>query len=200
MQVINGDDALRKALSEPWDLMILDLTLPGMDGIELTVELKKRLPALPIIMVTARSAESERVQGHDVGADDYVIKPFSMLELVARARAVMRRSDAASVPQDTSVLTVGNIVLDADRHCAFISDKRIELTAREFSLLAMFVRYPGKVFSRAELLTEVWGLSYDGYRHTVNTHINRLRAKLEPDPSQPIYIRTVWGVGYKLEA
>lgn len=198
VQVNDGHDGLHRALHEHWDLLILDLTLPGMDGIEITKELKRRLPALPIIVITARNSESERIQGLDAGADDYVIKPFSMRELVARARAVIRRSDALVDPRPSKVSQAGDITLDEDSHCAYVGNKRIELTVREFGLLSEFVRHPGKVFSRAELLSRVWNSSYTGYRHTVNTHINRLRGKLESDPSQPTRILTVWGVGYKL--
>lgn len=200
VQVANGREGLHRALHEFWDLLILDLTLPDVDGIQIATELKRRLPALPIIIMTARNSESERVHGLDSGADDYVIKPFSMLEMVARVRAVIRRTDALKLPAQNTVLRAGDIVLDADSHCAYVAEKRVELTAREFGLLAEFVRHPGKVFSRAELLSRVWDSTYEGYRHTVNTHINRLRGKLEPNPSQPTHILTVWGVGYKLKA
>lgn len=199
-QVTDGREGLHRALHEPWNLLILDLTLPSMDGICIATELKRRLPTLPIIIITARSSEPERILGFNAGADDYVSKPFSMLELVARVRAVIRRSETQVSLTQQGVLRAGDIDLNAETHCAYISDKRIELTAREFSLLAEFVRQPGKVFSRAELLNRVWGSTYEGYRHTVNTHINRLRGKLEPDPSRPTHIVTVWGVGYKLVA
>ncbi len=199
-QVTDGQEGLHRALHEPWDLLILDLTLPGIDGISIATELKRRLPTLPIIIITARSSEPERILGLDAGADDYVSKPFSMLELVARVRAVIRRSETQVSPSQQGMLRAGDIDLNAETHCAYVANKRIELTVREFGLLAEFVRQPGKVFSRAELLNRVWGSTYEGYRHTVNTHINRLRGKLEPDPSQPTHIVTVWGVGYKLVA
>ena len=199
VHVADGDEGLTRALHEAWDLLILDLTLPGLDGIYIATELKRRQPLLPIIVITARSSEAERVSGLDAGADDYVTKPFSMLELVARVRAVIRRSKTMRSATQQTVLRVGDLVLDFDSHCAHVSNTRIELTAREFGLLALFANYPGKVFSRADLLEKVWGSSYEGYRHTVNTHINRLRAKLEPDPGHPTFIRTVWGVGYKLD-
>jgi len=198
--VTDGREGLRRAQAEPWDLLVLDLTLPGLDGIHITTELKRCLPALPIIIITARTSESERIHGLDAGADDYVSKPFSMLELAARVRSTLRRCDTNTLPEQQGLLRVGDVSLDTDRHCAFVADKQIELTAREFGLLAEFIRNPGKVFSRAELLNRVWGSSYEGYRHTVNTHINRLRGKLEPDPSKPVYIVTVWGVGYKIQA
>jgi len=198
--VTDGREGLRRAQAEPWDLLVLDLTLPGLDGIHIATELKRCLPALPIIIITARTSESERIHGLDAGADDYVSKPFSMLELAARVRSTLRRCDTNTLPEQQGLLRVGDVSLDTDRHCAFVADKQIELTAREFGLLAEFIRNPGKVFSRAELLNRVWGSSYEGYRHTVNTHINRLRGKLEPDPSKPVYIVTVWGVGYKIQA
>lgn len=195
--VDNGPEALRCALTQSYDLLVLDLSLPGMDGIDVAEQLKSELPSLSIIIITARSSESDRVRGLDAGADDYVVKPFSMLELVARVRATLRRVDVMK-PPSTGKIQAGDIVIDVKSHCAFVKHRRIELTAREFGLLSEFVNNPGQVFSRAELLLNVWGSSYDGYRHTVNTHINRLRNKVEPDPRQPVYITTVWGVGYKL--
>ena len=197
--ISDGSEGLVRALHEPWDLLILDLTLPGLDGIYVAKELKRRQPSLPIIVITARSTEAERILGLDAGADDYVTKPFSMLELVARVRAVLRRSNTLRTATQQKIVKIGDIVLDSDSHCAHVNNRRIQLTVREFGLLTVFANNPGKVFSRAELLEKVWGSSYEGYRHTVNTHINRLRAKLEPDPSHPAYIRTVWGVGYKLD-
>ena len=194
----NGSDGLTLALRECWDLLVLDLTLPGLDGLYILKELKQRQPQLPIILVTARTSEAERVSGLDAGADDYITKPFSMLELAARVRAAIRRSKAIAPTEHQAILAVGDIVLDSDSHCAHVNNRRIELTAREFGLLSTFANHPGKVFSRADLLEKVWDSSYEGYRHTVNTHINRLRSKIEPDPAHPVYIRTVWGVGYKL--
>lgn len=196
--VDNGADALERALTETWDLLVLDLGLPKVDGIDVARELKRHVPSLPIIVVSARNSETERIQGLDAGADDYLVKPFSMLELVARVKATFRRSDAIKQPSDKNI-RAGDIVLDSETHGAYVDGRRIELTVREFGLLSEFVSHPGRVFSRADLLLSVWGSSYEGYRHTVNTHINRLRNKLEPRSGKSRYIHTVWGVGYKLE-
>lgn len=198
VHVDDGLDALSSALQGQWDMLILDLGLPGIDGVVIARQVRKHNPAIPILMVTARGSEAERVQGLDAGADDYVVKPFSMIELVARVRAMFRRYDA--VVQDTgeAVWVAGDLVLDANTQSVDISGRSVELTCREFSLLAEFVGRPGKTFKRSELLENVWGTQYAGYRHTVNTHINRLRAKIEPDPANPRYILTVWGVGYRL--
>lgn len=196
--VDNGGEALERALTEPWDLLVLDLGLPTVDGIDVAKVLKRRVPSLPILVISARNSEAERILGLEAGADDYLVKPFSMLELVARAKATFRRSDAIKQPSSSNI-RAGGIVLCSETHGAFVEGRRIELTVREFGLLSEFVNHPGRVFSRAELLRSVWGSSYEGYRHTVNTHINRLRNKLEPEPGKPTYIRTVWGVGYKLE-
>ncbi|NND93107.1 MAG: response regulator transcription factor [Granulosicoccus sp.] len=195
--VARGDQGLARGLEEPWDLVILDLGLPGVDGLVIAAEIRHANPLLPVLIVTARSTEPERVSGLDAGADDYIVKPFSMLELVARVRAVFRRVDVQASQVRNKVTVVGDLVLDEDCHVARVNGNTIALTIREFGLLAEFVRHPGKAFTRAELLERVWGSHYQGYRHTVNTHINRLRAKIEPDPGNPRYIQTVWGVGYK---
>lgn len=192
----NGAVALERALQEEWDLMILDLGLPGLDGIDVTRELAIAKPSLCLIIVTARSSESERIQGLEAGSDDYIVKPFSMRELMARVNVVFRRIDNSRT--QPSVLVVGDLELDTEHHCVRVSGRTVELTAREFGLLAEFVSHPGRVFRRSELLERVWGSRYEGYRHTVNTHINRLRAKIETTPSSPKYIQTVWGVGYRL--
>ena len=199
VHVDNGVDALSSALQGKWDMLILDLGLPGIDGVVIARQVRKHNPAIPILMVTARGSEAERVQGLDAGADDYVVKPFSMIELVARVRALFRRSDAAVRRIGEPVLVAGDLVLDSNTQTVNVSGSTVELTCREFTLLAEFVARPGKTFKRSELLENVWGTQYEGYRHTVNTHINRLRAKIEPDPATPRYILTVWGVGYRLD-
>ncbi len=197
--VTSGESGLELIGTSNWDLVILDLGLPGIDGIDVAAKIKQLRPSLPIMVVTARSSELDRVSGLDAGADDYVIKPFSMLELVARVRAVFRRLDNQEAKVSDRALVAGDLVLDLDTHAVLIHGKSIALTAREFGLLGEFVAHPGKVFRRGELLERVWGTQYEGYRHTVNTHINRLRAKIELDPHNPNYIQTVWGVGYKLK-
>lgn len=194
----DGVDALAAALREPWDMLILDLGLPGLDGLRLAEQVRRHAPGLPILMVTARGAESERVSGLDAGADDYIVKPFSMAELVARVRALFRRCDVARTAPERQMLIVGDLILDFDARTVSVSGHDIELTGREFGLLSTFMRSPGRTFSRSELLETVWGTSYAGYRHTVNTHINRLRAKIEPDPAAPCHVLTVRGLGYRL--
>jgi len=203
--VADGNLALtryRLALqSRPFDLVVLDLMLPGMDGLELCRAIRAHAGYVPILMLTAKSSELDRVLGLEMGADDYLTKPFSIPELQARVKALFRRVEALKVDGEASntpqVIEHGGLRIDVGRHQAFIDDKLVELTAREFDLLCYFARYPGRVYSRAQLLDQVWGYNHAGYEHTVNTHINRLRAKIEQDPAKPRYIQTVWGVGYK---
>lgn len=197
--VERGDLGLHKALNEHWDLMILDLRLPGMDGLEVCREMRSKGVELPLIMLTARSTELDRVLGLELGADDYLTKPFSSLELAARARALLRRSSRAqqSDAEAPNTLQVKQLLLDKLQHRVSLNNVDIELTAREFDLLWFFASHPGRVFNRSELLDKVWGYGHEGYEHTVNSHINRLRAKIERNPSAPEYLLTVWGVGYK---
>ncbi len=197
--VERGDIGLHKALNENWDLMILDLRLPGMDGLEVCREMRSKGVDLPLIMLTARSTELDRVLGLELGADDYLTKPFSSLELAARVRALLRRSSRAQQPdtQEPNSLQINQLLLDKLQRRVLLSEVDIELTAREFDLLWFFASHPGRVFNRSELLDKVWGYGHEGYEHTVNSHINRLRAKIELNPSAPEYLLTVWGVGYK---
>ena len=203
--VADGVEGLSLALGEPWDLVILDLSLPRCDGLAICEAVRRRHPTLPIVIVTARGAEEDRVRGLDLGADDYLAKPFGVAELVARVRAVLRRVDAlaaASPAPDAAsgTVVVGDIELRPAAHEASVAGRPVALTPKEFDLLLTFCRAPERVFPRAELLRTVWGHAHEGYLHTVNTHINRLRAKIAPDPSTPRYVTTVWGVGYKLAA
>ena len=196
----NGDDGLRLALSDDWALIVLDLSLPGPDGLAICRAVRSRRPQQPVMLLTARSSEADRVLGLDTGADDYLTKPFGVLELVARARAILRRvatwrgDDAAEA---SAPISIGPLHLDPERREVFVDGEPVELTNREFELLEYFARRPGRVFRRSDLLDRVWGRGHVGYEHTVNSHINRLRAKIEPDPSEPTMITTVWGVGYK---
>ena len=153
-------------------------------------------------MLTSKSSELDRVVGLEVGADDYVIKPFSILELMARVKAILRRSELSAQPQrqSPSVVQLGNLNINPVTRRVTVRDELVELTAKEFDLLLHFANNPDRVFRRAELLDSVWGYGHDGYEHTVNSHINRLRAKIEHDPTQPELIVTVWGVGYKINA
>ena len=197
--VERGDIGLHKALNEHWDLMILDLRLPGMDGLEVCREMRSKGVELPLIMLTARSTELDRVLGLELGADDYLTKPFSSLELAARVRALLRRSSRAkqSDAEEPGTIQIKQLSLDKLQHRVVLNNRDIELTAREFDLLWFFASHPGRVFNRSELLDKVWGYGHEGYEHTVNSHINRLRAKIERNPSAPEYLLTVWGVGYK---
>ena len=194
----DGISGLALALKEQWDLILIDLTLPRIDGIDICRQVREINPALPIILVSARSAEDERIHGLEVGADDYITKPFGIDELIARVKAVLRRVEAMQSAISTDVVCVNGVVLDPVKRSVSITGKSVKLTVREFELLLYFAKAPGQVFNRGELLEKVWGYGHQGYLHTVNTHINRLRNKIEPDPAHPVYIQTVWGVGYKL--
>ncbi len=196
-----GDLGLTKAQGGGYDLLILDLMLPGLDGLSVCRELRRSDPLLPILMLTAKGTELDRVLGLELGADDYLTKPFSVRELVARVKAQLRRVQAlaqhTTPVEQGQALRCADLLIDPDRRRVTRADTPIELTAREFDLLHFFARHPGRVYSRVQLLEQVWGYGHEGYEHTVNSHINRLRAKLEPDPANPRYVLTVWGVGYK---
>ena len=198
----DGIEGLEVFKQNQFDLVVLDLMLPGMEGLSICREMRKDGAYVPILMLTAKSTELDRVVGLEMGADDYLTKPFSIPELLARIKALFRRVDAltrkTTAEQDAKQLVEhGDLRIDVQRHKVSIKDVPVDLTAREFDLLVYFARYPGRVFSRVQLLDAVWGYSHEGYEHTVNTHINRLRTKIEKDPSKPCYIKTVWGVGYK---
>lgn len=195
----DGETGLQRLAAMPPDLLILDINLPGVDGYEICREVRSRPGYTPIIIVSGKSAESQRILGLELGADDYVTKPFSVLELVSRVRALFRRVDALRQPAATAPgpLLAGRFAIDPLAREVKLNGAPVALTAREFDLLHFFARHPGQAFSRIELLNQVWGYSHDGYEHTVNTHINRLRAKIETDPARPAHILTVWGVGYK---
>jgi DNA-binding response OmpR family regulator len=197
----DGPAGLRRAQAESFDLIILDLMLPGIDGLEICKRLRAGTDYTPILMLTAKSTELDRVLGLEIGADDYLTKPFSIPELLARVKALFRRVDAltskeAGTPREEPI-EVGPLRINPDQRQVTVEGRALDLTAKEFDLLSHFARHPGRVFSRAQLLDQVWGYGHQGYEHTVNSHINRLRAKVEQDPSEPRYILTVWGVGYK---
>jgi DNA-binding response OmpR family regulator len=198
-KVGNGFAALKRFEEEPFDLVILDLMLPDLDGLDICRRLRARPDYLPILMLTAKSSEFDRVLGLEVGADDYLTKPFSIRELLARIKALFRRVDAlAETPaQPLKVMQFEGLTIDPARRRVLVNSQEVHLTSREFDLLAHFATHPGLVYSRAQLLDLVWGYGHDGYEHTVNSHINRLRAKIESTPAAPRFILTVWGVGYK---
>ncbi len=194
----DGNSGLQQALSGQYDLLVLDLMLPGRDGLTLCKDIRRQERYLPVLMLTARSSELDRVLGLELGADDYLTKPFSIRELVARVKAILRRQTALAPPATApATLDCGELHIDVGRRVVTVYGRPVELTAREFDLLLHFARHPGQVFSRAQLLDQVWGYGHEGYEHTVNSHINRLRAKIEQDPARPRYVLTVWGVGYK---
>jgi len=197
----DGHQGMRQALGHQWDLIMLDLRLPGPDGLSICRALRREQAYTPILMLTSKSSELDRVLGLELGADDYVTKPFSVCELMARVKAIFRRVDSMSkqYATDSETLSFGPFEIDTAGRQVTLDNQAISLTAREFDLLLHFVRHPGQVFSRAQLLDSVWGYGHEGYEHTVNSHINRLRAKIEQSSAQPEYIVTVWGVGYKLD-
>jgi phosphate regulon transcriptional regulator PhoB len=192
----DGEVALREFRNRPADLVILDLMLPGKDGFEVFRELRKE-SQVPVIMLTARGGEADKVLGLEIGADDYMTKPFSPRELVARVKAVLRRMEPRE-PAENQILRVGEITLDPLRHRVTVGDREVQLAPREFELLRMLMANRGVVLSRETLLEKVWGYDYVGDTRTVDVHVVRLRQKLEPDPSRPTYIETVRGVGYRM--
>ncbi len=194
-----GESAMHRIERGDHDLVILDLMLPGMDGLTICRRIRENDPYLPILILSAKSDEVDRIVGLELGADDYITKPFSVRELVARIRAMLRRTRDRSVKGDRGATQrrIGNLVVDTGQRVVLAGSHRIELTAKEFDLLVTLCDEPGRAFSRRELLELVWGYHYAGYSHTVNSHINRLRAKIEPDPGHPRYIETVWGFGYR---
>ena len=198
----DGSAALARQTEAPADLLILDLMMPGLDGLEVCKALRARQSSAPILMLTARSTELDRVLGLELGADDYLTKPFSLAELMARVKALLRRAELLRQAQDRgaaeTTLRRGELEINVPRRQVRLRGATIDCTAREFDLLLHFAQHPGHVFSRSQLLGAVWGYTHDGYEHTVTTHINRLRAKLEVDPMRPELILTVRGAGYKL--
>ncbi len=196
----DGADGLAKSESSAFDLVILDLMLPEIDGLEICRRIRSKATYVPIIMLTSKSSELDRVLGLEMGADDYVTKPFSIRELMARVKAMFRRLDELRPEKrldETPVIRAADMTIDPAKRKVSLKGRTIELTAKEFDLLHYFAIHAGRVFTRSQLLDSVWGYGHDGYEHTVNSHINRLRAKIEEDPGNPVYILTVWGVGYQ---
>ena len=196
----DGDDGLAQALTEAYDLIVLDIMLPGTDGFDICRRLRQEKCPTPILMVTAKTEEVDKVLGLELGADDYITKPFSIREVLARVKALFRRVEVDQETQgqaDDTPIELGKVVVEPEKRKVTVEGEAVDLTSKEFELLLLFARHPGRAFSRDELLDEVWGYQYSGYSHTVNTHINRLRNKIEPDPSEPRYVKTVWGVGYR---
>jgi DNA-binding response OmpR family regulator len=195
----SGVGGLAKAMSGQHEILILDRMLPDMDGLEICRKVRAEGSTVPVLMISAKSEEDDKVGGLEVGADDYITKPFSVRELVARIQAVLRRVEMESSEpvQSPTKISAGGLSIDIDKRVIDVEGTEVNLTAREFDLLVQFASNPGRVYTRGQLLDLVWGYSHGGYEHTVNSHMNRLRSKIEPDPSVPKYILTIWGVGYK---
>ncbi|MCB0634401.1 MAG: response regulator transcription factor [Saprospiraceae bacterium] len=196
----DGTQGYQLALDPTLDLIILDLMLPGMEGTEICRQVRAHNIITPILMLTARSEEIDRVLGLEFGADDYLTKPFSVREFIARVKAIFRRTQMMSVKNREGQkrrMNFDSLSIDLDMRKVTIQDQRVELSPKEFDLLSLLASSPGKSYDRNRILNLVWGYDFDGYEHTVNSHINRLRAKIEPDLSNPKYILTTWGVGYR---
>ena len=194
----NGWKALDQATNHHYDLVILDLMLPGMNGLEICRKIRQVNKVLPILMLTAKSEEQDKIDGFNVGADDYLTKPFSNGELIARIKALLRRTSHHLNDKDPpTFIQQYELRLDIAEHTLYKQGQRIDLTAKEFDLLCFFMTHPGRAFTRQQLLNEVWGPHFDGLDHTVNSTINRLRSKIESDPNKPEYILTAWGIGYR---
>ncbi len=192
----DGEEALNLAKSNAYDMILLDVMLPKMDGFEVCQAIRE-FSEVPIIMLTAKGDDMDKILGLEYGADDYITKPFNILEVKARIKAIMRRTSSAKVVKEqTSVIEKGDIKLDCDSRRLFINDEEINLTAREFELLEILVKNENKVYSRESLLNLVWGKDYPGDVRTVDVHVRRLREKIETNPSEPKYVHTKWGVGY----
>ncbi|MEJ2049433.1 MAG: response regulator transcription factor [Calditrichota bacterium] len=197
----DGESGLRKALQNEYKLIILDLMLPKLDGLEVCKRIRTENKFIPILMLTAKSEELDKVLGLELGADDYLTKPFSIRELIARIKAILRRlkidQEKSTSGPEIPNLEFRDLILDLEKRKVTLAGDKIDLTAKEFDLLALFAKNPGRTYNRQQLLDIVWGYQFDGYDHTVNSHINRLRSKIEQDPSNPTFIKTVWGVGYR---
>jgi DNA-binding response OmpR family regulator len=203
VQIIHdGEQGLKMALSQHWDAIVLDIKLPNMDGLEICRRIRSQSNYVPILMLTAKSTELDRVLGLELGADDYLTKPFSVLELTARVKALLRRFDASQGYQHSpeQSLNFNGLEILTDQRLVKVNGDEINLTAKEFDLLHFFASHPNKVFNRAQLLNQVWGYGHEGYEHTVNSHMNRLRTKIEFDSNHPKFIKTIWGVGYKFSS
>jgi DNA-binding response OmpR family regulator len=196
---LNGEDALVEMAANRFDLFILDVSLPGINGLELCKQIRVTDTSTPVMMLTCLSEETDKVLALELGADDYVTKPFGILELKARTKALIRRSapHGSEVDTERNRICCKELLIDTDKRKASIRGERLELTLKEFDLLLLLAANPGKSFSREELLEQVWGFSFGGYKHTITSHINRLRIKMEKDLHHPEYILTSWGTGYR---
>lgn len=195
-----GEEGLSYVKGSPFDLVILDVMLPGIDGMEVCRRIRSEQINVPVLMLTAKSEEIDKVLGLEIGADDYLTKPFSIREFIARVKAIFRRTQMMQESLSSAgknIIEVGNLRIDIEMRKVTVDGEKADLSPKEFELLVLLASNPGKSYNRPRLLNLVWGYDFDGYEHTVNSHINRLRAKIEPDMANPTYILTTWGVGYK---
>ncbi len=196
----DGLSGLETAVKNRHTLIILDIMLPGLEGMEVCRRIREKDTITPILMLTARTEEIDRVLGLEIGADDYMTKPFSIRELSARIKALIRRSRTVPAKEqgnDREQKRIDRLTMDFSNRKVLLDGRELDLTVKEYELLSIFMKHPGRAYSRADLLNLVWGYQFEGYEHTVNTHINRLRNKIEPDPANPVYLKTVWGIGYR---
>jgi len=196
----NGKDGLLKVLNHSYQIIILDIRLPGMDGFEVCKKIRSGRIQTPILMVTSKSEEIDKIVGLEIGADDYITKPFSIRELMARIKAIVRRSEIATQTgsdDEHREIRYDDLYINITLRNVEVYGKRIDLSPKEFDLLVLFASNPGRTYSRVQLLDKIWGYDFEGYEHTVNTHINRLRSKIETDLNNPGFILTTWGVGYR---
>ena len=195
-----GEEAMTLVETRNPDLLILDIMLPGMDGIEVCRRLRAKGSKIPILMLTAKSEEIDKVLGLEMGADDYLTKPFSIREFIARVKAIFRRHKMLLEEQELEsarIMHFDHLTIDIEMRKVLVDGRRVDLSPKEFELLVLLSSNPGKSYDRSKLLEIIWGYDFQGYEHTVNSHINRLRSKIEPDMAQPKYVLTTWGVGYK---
>jgi DNA-binding response OmpR family regulator len=195
----DGEHGCRRALNGGFDLLLVDWMLPGMDGLEICRRVRAQERYTPILILTARSGEPDRVLGLEIGADDYLTKPLSLRELLARVRAIFRRVEALERQAPGEFFRRGELWIDLRRREVRLAGTPVELTAKEFDLLVHFASHPGRVYTRSDLVDALWGAAYEGYEHTVNSHINRLRAKINSGGPRQRFIETVWGVGYRFQ-
>jgi two-component system, OmpR family, alkaline phosphatase synthesis response regulator PhoP len=197
----DGIEGLKKALSGNYDFIMIDLMLPGMDGLEICRQIRINKLDTPVMMLTSRSEEIDKVLGLETGADDYMTKPFSSRELQARIKAIMRRVNIpqTDVKSGIKIFEVDELFVDLEKRIVKVRNESLNLTPKEFELLALLIQNPGKTYSRMDLLNLVWNYNFEGYEHTVNSHINRLRSKIEVDMNKPQYVLTTWGVGYRFK-
>lgn len=196
----NGREGLEKALTGDYSVIILDIMMPEKDGIEVCRVLRGAGIQTPVLMLTAKSEEFDKVLGLEIGADDYLTKPFSVRELIARVKALLRRYESYKKPvEKIEAILVDGLSVDLEKRRVKLNGETVDLTPKEFELLYILASNPGKSYSREDLLSKVWGYDFKGYEHTVNSHVNRLRAKIEKDPNNPEFIKTVWGIGYSFK-